>query len=224
MDRRKSAAAVRPWVPATPTMCSPSDGSPASAWQSRAYAALVSATTTWSRPASGQGRSTTTPAAPRSSACLTNACPSCRGPRTATKTWPGSSLRLSAVQPETSQSGHPPKWAPGSRRRRLTEGIPRCGSRSTNQRTIGSRLHASRDPPAIPMPGRLAVHRQAAAFLAKPRKKAMPDFAPRPISSESAAYADELWDRGVVTNPAGRASGIETRVRVQVGQRWVNSG
>ena len=74
--------------------------------------------------------------------------------------------------------GAPPKWAPGSRRRRLTEGIPRCGSRSTNQRTIGSRLHASRDPPAIPMPGRLAVPRQAAAFLARARKKAMPDSHP----------------------------------------------
>ena len=54
-----------------------------------ASADRLSGTTTWSRPASGQDCSTTTPAAPSSRALATNEWPSLRSPRTATKTWPG---------------------------------------------------------------------------------------------------------------------------------------
>ncbi len=51
-------------MPVTPRVTSASEGSPARAWQIFASAARASGTTAWSRPASGQGRSTTTPAAP----------------------------------------------------------------------------------------------------------------------------------------------------------------
>ena len=60
------AVTVDPAAPVTPSVSRHSEGSPASAWQSRASAERESGTITWNRPASGQGCSTTTPAAPRS--------------------------------------------------------------------------------------------------------------------------------------------------------------
>ena len=95
IERTINAVIVFPKLPVTPTVTSWCEGSPAKAWQIRAWAAVAFGTITWSRPASGQGRSTTTPAAPRSSASRTKRCPSYpgRASRAATNTWPGSSRR-----------------------------------------------------------------------------------------------------------------------------------
>ena len=177
IERRNRLVTVLPHVPVTPTVTSCSDGSPARRLaEPRAARPRESGTTTWSRPASGQGRSTTTPAAPRSSAWPTNACPSCRDPRTATNTWPGSSRRLSAVQPETSQSRHPTNRASGSSRRKADRGDPPLGQ--TVNEPARHRLSPPCQPsiPASPGPGCSASHPEGGGIFGQDPKKAMPDW------------------------------------------------
>ena len=117
---------------------------------------------------------------------------------------PGSSRRLSAVQPETSQSGHPTNRASGRSRRRLTEGIPRWGRRSTNQRAIGSRLLAIHLPGVRQARVPRASHPEGGGILGQEPKKGNARLGSQPMTagwSPRDALAD-VASRGQVPSEA----------------------
>jgi hypothetical protein len=90
----------------------------------------------------------------------------------------------------------------GRSRRRLTEGIPRCGERSTNQRAIGYCLHAASGSeipgtrhlaaPDVPDASRAVVPPKAAAFFGRGPEKGNARLAPRPMRADRPSMAAEF--------------------------------
>jgi hypothetical protein len=103
---------VLPLVPATAMTRISRDGSPASAWQSRAWAQSASPTRQSGRPSVDTIRSATTATAPRAIATGTSSWPSPRSVARATNTSPGRQRRASSWQDRATMSSQPMNRAP----------------------------------------------------------------------------------------------------------------
>src|SRR4051812_9029913 len=104
--RTRKAVVVLPFVPVMPTTSSSAVGSPWKRAAAGAIAARALSTRTSGTPRPS-GRSTTSAAAPRSTAAGAKSWPSAVNPGTQKKRNPGSTLRLSNASPRISGSGPP---------------------------------------------------------------------------------------------------------------------